>query len=214
MSNKTVAVILAGSGVYDGSEINEVVLSLLSLEEAGIAFQCFAPDISQHHVINHLSGEDMNESRNVLVEAARIVRGNVKALTECRAENFDGLLVPGGYGVAKNLSNFAFEGANLTINQEVLSLCLDFKEAGKAAGYMCIAPALLPKIYGDITYTIGNDKETASAVGSNHVNANVDEIVVDERNKVVTTPAYMLAESIAAAKSGIDKLVKKLAELL
>ena len=206
-----VAVILSGCGVYDGAEINEAVLTLLSLEENAIEYQCFAPDIDQHHVINHLTGEETGETRNVLQEAARIVRGNCKPLSELNADDFDGLLVPGGFGVAKNLSNLAFEGANVTINEQYLAACLAFKETGKPAGYMCIAPALLGKIYGDINCTIGNDADTAAVIeghGGTHTNAAVDEIVIDQNNKVVTTPCYMLAETISQARSGIVKLVE------
>ncbi|BFM08439.1 isoprenoid biosynthesis glyoxalase ElbB [Halioxenophilus aromaticivorans] len=211
------AVILSGCGVYDGAEINEVVCSLLALEENGIAYQCFAPDIDQHHVINHLTGEETGETRNVLQESARIVRGNCQPLSELNAQDFDGLLVPGGFGVAKNLSDLAFKSGDVTINDQFLNACNAFKEAAKPAGYMCIAPALLGKIYGDVNCTIGNDPDTAGVIeshGGSHTNAAVDEIVVDQAHKVVSTPCYMLAENISQAKSGIDKLVVALKGML
>ncbi|MGL4860212.1 MAG: isoprenoid biosynthesis glyoxalase ElbB [Enterobacteriaceae bacterium] len=213
---KQVAVILSGCGVYDGAEINEAVLTLLALEENGIKYQCFAPDITQHHVINHLTGEELPEKRNVLQEAARIVRGNIKPLSECHARDFAALVVPGGFGVAKNLSDLAFKGADVALNEEFLAVCQSFK--GKPAGYICIAPALLPKIYGKgVELTIGNDQGTIAVIeqmGGQHKVAAVNEIAVDAKNQVVTTPAYMLAGSIAEAKRGIDKLVSKIKEMI
>ncbi|MFT7222519.1 MAG: enhancing lycopene biosynthesis protein 2 [Cellvibrionaceae bacterium] len=216
MSN--VAVILAGCGVYDGSEINEVVLSLLSLEEQGLNYQCFAPDIDQHHVINHLTGAEMPETRNVLAESARIVRGNIKPLSECNTEHYDALLVPGGFGVAKNLSDFALSEAAPTIHPEVLDVCQRFKNSKKPAGYLCIAPAaLLAKIYDGVTCTIGSNANTAAritALGAHHQNSQVDEVVIDQKNKVVSTAAYMSANNLVEAKSGIKKLVEALSEML
>lgn len=211
-----VAVILSGNGVFDGAEINEVVLLLLAIEENGLEYECFAPDKMQHHVINHMTGEEMSESRNIMVEAARIVRGKIRPLAECNAKDFSALFVPGGFGVAKNFSNFAFKGIDITIAPEILSICQSFK--GKPAGYMCIAPVLLPKIYGKgITLTIGDDKDTASIIqetGGIHENAEADQIVVDHKNKVVSTPAYMLASTISEAKKGIDKLVVRVKEFI
>jgi enhancing lycopene biosynthesis protein 2 len=212
-----VAVVLSGCGVYDGAEINEAVLTLLSLEENNIEYQCFAPDIDQHHVINHLTGDETNEKRNVLQEAARIVRGNCKPLTELNAADYDGLVVPGGFGVAKNLSNLAFAGSEFVINEQFMSVCSAFKELGKPAAYMCIAPALLGKIYDNIHCTIGNDKNFATIIekcSGKHTNTAVDEIVIDESNKVVTTSCYMLAENVSQARSGITKLVAALKEML
>ncbi len=218
MNKRKVAVILSGCGVYDGSEINEVVLSLLALEENHLIYQCFAPDSTQHHVINHLTGEVMAEKRNILTESARIVRGKVSPLSECRVDDFAALLVPGGFGVAKNLSDFAFKGAEAEIQEEFMTVCRAFKEKKKPAGYMCIAPALLGKIYGPgVILTIGKDESTIaaiSAMGAEHRLSSVEEIVVDDKNKVVTTAAYMLASGIVTAKSGIDKLVKKLNEMI
>ena len=146
--SKKVAVILSGSGVYDGAEIQESVITLLRLDQRGAQVQCFAPNIAQLHVINHLTGEEMPESRNVLVESARIARGNVKDLRDADVEDFDALIVPGGFGAAKNLSNFAIEGAGCTVQPEVLALAEAFAEAGKPVGLICISPALAAKIYG------------------------------------------------------------------
>lgn len=214
---KKVAVILSGCGVFDGAEIYESVLTLLALAEAGAQVQCFAPNMAQHHVINHITGEEMPEQRNVLVEAARICRGNIQDLAGLKAADFDAIILPGGFGAAKNLSDFAFEGDDCQVQGDVLAACQDFAKAGKAAGYICIAPAMLPKVYGPgVQGTLGNDASTAdafNAMGGKHQVRAVNEICVDEANKVVSTPAYMLAGSILEAKSGIDKLVRKVLEL-
>ncbi len=208
---KNIAVILAGCGVFDGSEINEVVLTLLHIEKNNAQYQCFAPDIEQYHTINHITGEEIAQPRNVLVESARITRGNIKSLAELDVTQFDALIVPGGFGVAKNLSDFAINGTNAKVNEAVLSACKAFADAKKTTGYMCIAPALLPFIYHKPQLTIGNDSDTAEALstlGAEHVECKVDDIVIDKSNKLVTTPAYMLAQSIMDANAGIDKLVR------
>ena len=214
---KKVAVILSGCGVFDGTEIQEAVITLLSLDRAGAQYECYAPDIEQHHVINHLTGEESEQSRNVLVESARITRGEVRPVNELNPQAFDALIVPGGFGAAKNLSDFAFNGAEVRVQVDVLEAAKAFAEAGKAMGLICIAPALAGRIHTTgVRCTIGNDAETASAIeatGANHVNCPVDDIVVDESRKLVTTPAYMLAQSIGEAATGIEKLVTKVLDL-
>jgi enhancing lycopene biosynthesis protein 2 len=214
---KRVAVILSGCGVQDGAEIHESVLTLLRLDQRGVEMQCFAPDIAQHDVINHLTGEKMPESRNVLVESARIARGAIKDIREAHAEDFDALIMPGGFGVAKNLSNFAFEGIHCSLQPELLTLAEAFAESGKPIGLICISPALAAKIYGPgVTCTIGNDPDTAKAIckmGGNHTECAVDEIVEDTARKLVSTPAYMTAQSISEAAAGINKLVDRVIEL-
>ncbi|QWA28764.1 isoprenoid biosynthesis glyoxalase ElbB [Pseudomonas sp. RC3H12] len=214
---KKVAVILSGCGVYDGAEIHESVITLLRLDQRGAQVQCFAPNIAQMHVIDHLTGEEMPESRNVLVESARIARGEVKDIREASAEDFDALIVPGGFGAAKNLSNFAVEGAGCTVQAEVLALAEAFAEAGKPVGLLCISPALAAKIYGPgVVCTIGKDADTAAAVvkmGGTHEECDVHDIVEDVQRKLVTTPAYMEAKSISEAAGGIYKLVDRVLEL-
>jgi len=214
---KKVAVILSGCGVYDGAEIHESVITLLRLDQRGAQVQCFAPNIAQMHVINHLTGEEMPESRNVLVESARIARGEVKDIREAKAEDFDALIVPGGFGAAKNLSNFAVEGANCSINPDVLTLAEAFADACKPVGLICISPALAAKIYGPgVVCTIGSDAGTAAAVekmGGTHEECDVHDIVEDSQRKLVTTPAYMEAKSISEAAGGIYKLVDRVLEL-
>lgn len=208
---KRVAVVLAGSGVYDGSEIHEAVLTLLHLSKAGAEYQCFAPDIAQLHVINHATGEVSNETRNVLVEAARIARGQIQPLSAATVDAFDALIVPGGFGAAKNLCDFAVKGADMQVLPEFLALAQAFHKAGKPIGLMCIAPTMAAAICGaGVAMTIGQDADTAAAceqLGAAHTACKVDEICVDRANKLVTTPAYMLAQSIAEADAGIGKLV-------
>ena len=213
-----VAVVLAGCGVYDGAEINEAVLTLLSLEQQGASYQCFAPDIEQMHVINHLSGEPMaGERRNVLVEAARIARGNIKALDALKVEEFDALLVPGGFGAAKNLSNFAVAGAAMEVLPEFLEIARGFHRAGKPIGLICIAPVMTAAIFGEgAQCTIGNDADTAAAIeamGAQHLACPVSEARVDSERKLVTTPAYMLAGSVSEAYGGISECVREVLAL-
>jgi enhancing lycopene biosynthesis protein 2 len=214
---KKVAVILSGCGVYDGAEIHESVITLLRLDQRGAQVQCFAPNIAQMHVIDHLTGQEMPESRNVLTESARIARGEVKDIREAKAEDFDALIVPGGFGAAKNLSNFAVEGTECTVNPDVLALAEAFAEACKPVGLICISPALAAKIYGPgVVCTIGNDAGTAAAVvkmGGKHEECDVHDIVEDIQRKLVTTPAYMVAKSISEAAGGIYKLVDRVLEL-
>ena len=210
---KQVAVILSGSGVFDGVELHEAVLTLLAIEQEGASYQCFAPDIEQLHVVNHLTGEVAEgETRNVLVESARIARGNIKPVTDCDVNAFDTLILPGGFGAAKNLCTFAVDGDKCTFNEEVLSVCKAFAQAKKPAAYACIAPALAAKVYGNKTkMTIGDDESTAgglNALGATHVECSVDEVVVDNDAKLVTTPAYMLAQSVSEANASISKMVK------
>ncbi|MBV34958.1 MAG: isoprenoid biosynthesis protein ElbB [Rickettsiales bacterium] len=216
---KKVAVVLSGSGVFDGAEIHESVLTLLALENHGLEYQCFAPNIEQMHVINHLTGEVAEgETRNVLVESARIARGEIKDLAEASADDFDAAILPGGFGAAKNLSDFAVKGSDCTVNPELVSFIKAFAKDKKPVGFMCIAPAMLPHIYGHGTQlTIGTDEDTAKAIeamGAVHQACPVEDIVVDEANQLVTTPAYMLASSVSDAAKGINKLVDKIASML
>jgi len=217
MKTKKVAVILAGCGVFDGAEIFESTLTLLHLDHHGTETTCFAPDIDQHHVIDHRSGEPMNETRNVLTEASRINRGNVKPLQEANANDFDAIIVPGGFGVAKNLSDFAFRSGECDVYEPFAELIRSFHEQRKPIGMICIAPVLLPKILGKgVSCTIGHDAATSGEVdsmGGVHIGCNVDGIVVDFEHKVVTTPAYMEAKRISEAEKGIAALVEKVISL-
>lgn len=215
---KQVGVVLSGCGVYDGAEIHEAVLTLLALDRAGAQAVCFAPDKPQLHVINHLSGAEMPEERNVLLESARIARGKIQPLSQADATRLDALIVPGGFGAAKNLSDFSHKGAECSIEKDLTKLIQEMHKAHKPMGFMCIAPALLPKMLPEqLRLTIGNDPdlgEVIDAMGGEPVVCPVEDIVVDIDNKVVTTPAYMLAQSIGEAALGIDKLVSRVLDLV
>jgi enhancing lycopene biosynthesis protein 2 len=213
-----VAVILSGCGKNDGSEIHEATIALLKLADAGFDYQCFAPDDAQRDVVNHLSGETMNEQRNILIEAARIARGNIKPVDALHPDNFSAVVLPGGFGAAKNLSDFALKGAECSVRQDVLDAVRGFIDAGKPVGLICIAPALAPRFFGKgVKCTIGNDPDTAAAIeamGGQHVNCKATEAVLDPANLLVSTPAYMLAENISEVGLGIGCLVAELKKLV
>lgn len=210
-----VGVCLSGCGVYDGAEIHESVLTLLALDRAGAEAVCFAPDVPQMHVVDHLTGQvAAGETRNVLQEAARIARGNVKPAAEVRGGDLDALILPGGYGAAKNLCNFAVAGPDCTVEPEVARIVREIVQARKPLGAICISPAVVAAVLRGsgvrAELTIGNDRDTAAALekmGVKHVACPVSDIHVDERNNIVTTPAYMLAGSIGEAAEGIERLV-------
>ncbi|WP_435928877.1 isoprenoid biosynthesis glyoxalase ElbB [Dryocola sp. BD613] len=210
---KRVGVVLSGCGVYDGSEIHEAVITLLAIARAGAEAVCFAPDKPQAEVINHLTNDKANDRRNVLVEAARITRGAIAPLANADADELDALIVPGGFGAAKNLSNFALEGIECLVDSELRRLTREMHARSKPIGFMCIAPAMLPKILDmPVRLTIGTDIDIAEMLeemGAEHIPCPVDDIVVDEEHKVVTTPAYMLATRIDEAAAGIEKLVAR-----
>ncbi len=215
-----VGVILSGCGVFDGSEIHEAVITLLCLDQAGVAYECAAPNIEQMHVIDHLAGQPVaGESRNVLVEAARIARGDIRDLAEVNGGDYDAIILPGGFGAAKNLCTFATDGPACAVNPDVERVLTEANNAGKPIGFICIAPALAATIFGESlkpTLTIGHDESTAAAIeslGARHEARNVDEVTVDQANKIVSTAAYMEAKSIREAYAGISKLVNKVIEL-
>ncbi len=211
-----IAVVLAGNGVYDGAEIHEATLTLLAISQQGAEYQCFAPDMDQAHVVNHLTGEEMPETRNVLVEAARIARGNIKALSEYKAAEYDAIVFPGGFGAAKNLCTFAFDGPDCKVNADVEKAIKDTVENSKPVGALCISPALIAKVLGDVQVTIGQDQGTADAIeslGATHVKTNHGEIVLDGKYKVITTPCYMLDANIAQIADGASNVVAKILEL-
>ena len=214
---KNIAVVLAGNGVYDGAEIHEATLTLLAIAQQGAAYQCFAPDVDQAHVVNHISGEEMPETRNVMVEAARIARGNIKALSEYKAADYDAIIFPGGFGAAKNLCTFAFDGPDCNVNPDVEKAIKATVEAEKPLGALCISPAIIAKVLGDVKLTIGQDKGTADALealGAKHVATTHGEIVVDEKYKVITTPCYMLDATIIQIAEGASNVVAKMLEMV
>ena len=216
-----VGVLLSGCGVNDGAEIQESVITMLALDRAGVEMVLMAPNIDQMHVINHYTGQEMNEFRNVLVESSRIARGNIKDIVEVSGNDIDALILPGGFGVTKNLCDYAMAGPECSINPDVYRLLTEVHLLRKPIGAICIAPAMMAKILSEqdesAEMTIGSDKTTASdikAMGSTHVLCSVTEMVVDEEKKMVSTPAYMEAKSIKEAAEGIEKLVAKVLEMV
>jgi enhancing lycopene biosynthesis protein 2 len=209
---KKIAIVLAGSGAKDGSEIHEAVCTLLALDQQGASVQCFAPDIRQAHVVNHITDEDMPEERNVLIEAARICRGDIKPLSAYNPADFDALIFPGGFGAAKNLFTLAFDGPDFAINEDVERAVLSTHAAKKPMGALCISPALLAKLIPGARVTLGQDTNTANALGAQHEITTHGEITIDEDNKLVTTPCYMLDASIKDIAAGASNLVKAVLE--
>ena len=216
---KTIGVVLSGCGVMDGAEIHEAVLTLLAIDRAGAEAVCLAPNIRQRHVVNHLTGEESkDEVRNVLVESARIARGKIRDIASVKVGDVDALIFPGGFGAAKNLCDYAFKGSDCSVDPEVARLAKDVHAAGKPIGTVCIAPVIGAKLFGSEQpqITIGTDKNTAKDIekmGAKHVACPVNEFVVDKKRKLVSTPAYMLANSIKEAAEGIEKLVKAVIDL-
>lgn len=214
---KKFAVILSGCGNKDGAEIHESVMTLWAIHKHEAEFQCFAPDIPQHHVLNFITGQEMNESRNVLVESARIARGNIKNLREYDAADYDGLIMPGGLGAAKNLSTFAFDGPHCSVNKDVERAVRDTAAQSKPIGALCIAPAIIAKIMGQVEITIGADASTEAAIaqmGASHTRTTHGEIVVDCEKKVVTTPCYMLDARVDQIGAGAENLVLAMLEMV
>ena len=213
-----VGLVLSGCGVNDGSEIHEAVITMLELDKAGAEMVLMAPNIDQLHVINHATGEEMDDSRNVLIESARISRGNIEDIAGVTSDKLDALIFPGGFGVSKNLSDYAMSGMECSVNPDVLRLSREVHNDQKPIGVICIAPAIMANILaGDTELTIGFDEQTAAdidAMGAKHVLCPVDEIVIDKEKKVVSTPAYMEAKSIKEAASGIEKLVAEILSMI
>ncbi|MCA8915741.1 MAG: isoprenoid biosynthesis glyoxalase ElbB [Planctomycetes bacterium] len=209
-----VGVILSGCGFKDGAEVHESVCTLLALDKLGVTTICTAPNIEQAQVTNHLTGENTNEKRNVLVESARIARGNIKDIKDVKAADLDALVMPGGFGAALNLSDFASKGAAGKVNDDVARLIRDVHKAGKPICAICIAPGTLALVLGKEhpVLTIGNDEGTAEALekcGAKHETCAVRDFVVDKERKIVTTPAYMLGPSVAHVAEGIERAVRE-----
>ena len=216
---KRVGVVLSGCGYLDGAEIHEATCTLLSLDRRGAKLVAMAPDVEQMHVVDHVKGAPaQGQGRRVLEEAARIVRGQIVELSQVSAKDLDALVFPGGFGVAKNLCTFAVDGRNMRVLPAVERLAREIRSAGKPSGYVCIAPVIAARLFGSegVRVTIGNDRDTAAAIeswGARHVDCKVEEIAVDEKLKLVSTPAYMLGPWIAPVATGIDKLVSAVLEM-
>lgn len=214
---KNIALVLSGCGVQDGSEIHEATLTLLAASKHGATITGVAPNRQSNKTINHLTGEEMAESRNILIESARIMRGNIKDIQSVNGADFDAVIFPGGFGAALNLCNFAEQGESFALKEDILNFAKQAHDADKPLGFICIAPVMIPKITGSGSkLTIGHDHETKvtlEKLGCVHIDSKVSEIVIDEENKIVSTPAYMLANSISEANSGIEKLVAAVLDL-
>lgn len=216
MTKTSFAVVLSGCGVNDGAEIHEAVLTMLAIDRVGGAYQCFAPDIPQFDVVNHVTGEQAAESRNVLVESARIARGRIRPLAVFDARQFDALIFPGGFGAAKNLCSFAVDGPDCSVNGDVERAVKAMSAAGKPIGALCIAPAILARVLGAVDLTIGTDAGTASALeqmGAHHINKGHGEIVVDNVRRVVSSPCYMLDATISQIDDSAKAVVKALMDM-
>ena len=216
-----VAVCLSGCGVFDGAEIHEAVLTLLALDQAGSDILCCAPNVEQANVVDHLTrSSSTGQKRNVLVEAARIARGEIADLVTVRADAIDALIFPGGLGAAQNLSTFAADAADCQVNPDVERLVTEMLDARKPIGAICIAPAMLARIVGrrglHATLTVGTDRQMAAAIehmGARHADCACESCVVDHEHRIVTTPAYMLARGPAEVFEGIRRLVGEVLRL-
>ena len=209
---KRIGVLLSGCGYMDGAEVHEAVLTLLAVAEAGAEAVCMAPDIAQRKVVNHLNGEEMAETRNVLVESARIARGQIQNVADVDPASLDALLLPGGFGAALNLSDFAVAGTDMNVDPEVARVVQAVHAAGKPIGAICIAPAVIARLIPGVKLTIGDDVGTAGALeamGAQHENCTVNSIVIDGAQKVVSTPAYMLGPWVKEVAEGIRACVQE-----
>jgi enhancing lycopene biosynthesis protein 2 len=214
---KKFAIVLAGCGVYDGAEIHEAVMSMYAVKKHGADYQIFAPDIMQMHVVNHYTGTPTNESRNVLVESARIARGNIMPLEKLNIREFDALLFPGGFGVAKNLCNYALQGSDCEVIPAVAALIRETVSLRKPIGALCISPVLLARILGDVTVTVGPDEADArhvQAMGAKHVVTRHGDVIVDEKYRLFTTPCYQLQSDIVQIAEGAQNLVARMLKIL
>ena len=214
---KKIAVVLSGCGVFDGAEIHEATLSMLAIAQKGCSYEIFAPDVDQHHVINHITGEEMDETRNVLIESSRIARGNITDLDKFNPAEFDGLLFPGGFGAAKNLSTWAFEEANATVLPGVEKAISGMVSLKKPVGALCISPVLLARILGEVHLTIGDDEATIDALeslGAKHVYTTHGEVVFDQEHNLFTTPCYMLDATIGQIAEGANNVVDAMIKMM
>ena len=214
-----IAVVLSGCGRADGSEIHESVCTLLCLENMGCTYQCFAPDIKQAAVINHIDNQPMHENRNVLIEAARIARGNIKDIKEFNADDFDGIIFPGGMGAVTNWCDFAEKGTECTVNTSIYSVIRQCYDKKLVIGAMCIAPLLIAMVLADrkVHFTLGAGGTTAQkleALGAVHEEVGVSDVCIDRENRVCTTPAYMLASNMLEVCQGAQNMVGAMCQLI
>ena len=210
---KKFAIILSGCGVHDGAEIHETVATMIALKKNNTDYQFFAPNRKQYHVINHLTGAEVGEERNILVESARLARGKIKEIAEYKPEDFDGLIFPGGFGVAKNLCNYAIKGADCELFPDVINAIQATIDAKKPIGAECITPAMMAAYLTGAVVTIGNDQETAAHIqqmGGHHVETKHNGVVYDSKYNLYSTPCYMLGADILEIYESAEALVKAL----
>ncbi len=208
---KKFAVVVSGCGHLDGAEIQETLMTMLAIERSNCDYELFAPDRDQYHVINHLTMEEMPGKRNMLVEAARIARGRIKDVSNLDIQHFDAIVFPGGFGVAKNFFTYAFDGVKADVLPEIAKIIKEAHAAGKPIGALCISPVLIAKVLGDVTVTIGQDEATSDDIidmGGNHVNAIQTDVVSDRKNKIFSTPCYMLEASVEDIAEGAENLIE------
>lgn len=223
-----IAVLLHGSGVYDGTEIQEAVFSLLAIAEAGASYQCIAPNVNQHHVLNHLDGSEMKESRNVLIESARIARGDVLDIAEISVDDYDALVMPGGFGTAKNISKWAFEGPDGPILPEVQDLIRAFVNKAKPIAALCMSPTTIAKaLEGSglaAKLSVGSTVEASpydiaaistgmESVGMQAQSKTVAELSIDQELKIICAPCYMMEASILEVQANIKQAVDAMLSL-
>ncbi len=212
---KKFAVVLCGCGHLDGSEIYEATMTLLAIDRNSCSYTIFAPDEDQYHVMNHLTKEVTQEKRNMMVEAARIARGEISDIKQYNPEDFDGLIFPGGFGAAKNLFTYAIDGVNAKVNPDIETAIKATYQMKKPIGALCIAPVLIAKILGDITITIGSDPAAIADVekmGAHHINTLETEVISDKQNMIFSTPCYMLPATIANIADSADNLIRVILE--
>ncbi|WMX13943.1 MULTISPECIES: isoprenoid biosynthesis glyoxalase ElbB [unclassified Aureispira] len=224
-----IGVLLAGSGVYDGSEIQEAVFTLLAIDECGAEAVCIAPNEEQHHVVNHLTGEELPEKRNVLIESARIARGAVSDLANATIDDFDALVIPGGFGAAKNLNQWAIAGPEGAIHADVKRLILNMVKAGKPVAGLCMGPTVIAKaLQGEdinASLTVGTTEASSpydiegisnglNEIGALATMATVEEVIVDHTNKIVTAPCYMMDASVREVRENIAMAIVELIHLV
>jgi enhancing lycopene biosynthesis protein 2 len=224
-----IGVLLSGCGVYDGAEIQESILTLLAIEEIGATYTCISIDADQYHVVNHLTGEEMPEKRNMMVEAARIARGAVKEIKSIQPADIDALVIPGGFGSAKNFTTWAFDGPNGTIRDDVKLLLVNMINVGKPIVALCVSPVVLAKAFEGssvkLNLTIGSSAEDSpyeipmfevglQATGAKTEEKTIREILVDRENKVITAPCYMMEASVLEIRNNIKQAIEALKELM
>lgn len=214
---KKFAVILSGCGSSDGSEIHEATMLLLAIKQSNSDYQCFSIDKEQTMVVNFITGEKMNEKRNILIESARIARGDIKKIEDLEVNEFDAIVLPGGFGAALNLSTYGLNNDDYTVNAKLEKKLIEFKTQNKVICAACIAPIILAKVFKNITITLGNDEKVKNIVeklGNKFQNTKSGEICIDKENKIVTSPFYMLADNVATIYDEAKLIIKAAIELM